>query len=660
MKKLFTFFVFLFIAVSSFSQTRETDSLYNKLKTSRRDTNRVNLFNDLSDQLNSLNPTISLKYAQKARLLAELINYKKGEIKSYCNIGLVYYRQGDYPNALKNYLFAEKLLNQYPNNTILSNVYNNIALVYVELDKFSLAKSFFNKSIKLDNESNNFQGLADSYNNLGSIYAIKNEIRNAKTYFELSLKFRIKSNDTKNLPYTLLNLGDLNILNKNFSTATRQISQALVICEKNDDIIGVSLVYNVIGDLKTAQHEYNEAISYYKKSLELSIQYKIKSHIQHSYEALSTIYQKLGKYKESTYYLKETSKIKDQIFNKENAKNLIEMETKYETEKRKRELLKKSSELDKKNFQINVFRIGFGIILLLVFFIIFNLREKSKINKIILKQKQSVEFQNRIIEEKNKLVETQNKDITDSIKYAERIQHAILPPKNVWERILPNSFVIYQPKDILSGDFHWIAETETHIFVAAADCTGHGVPGALISLVNYNLLNKAVLEKGIEDTGKILDAVNDWLTESLHQKIENSTVKDGMDISLISIHKITNEICFSGAFNSIYVITENELVVYKGNKFPVGSFLDEEINHFTSIKIDVKKGDSIYLFTDGYPDQFGGDKEKKYKHKQLKENLLKIHSKELMNQKEILTSNFNNWKGDLEQLDDVLMIGIKV
>ncbi len=649
----------LFIGISCFSQTRETDSLYNKLKTSRRDTVRVQLFNELSEKLNTINPTISLRYAQKARLLAEILNFQNGIIKAHTNIGVVYYRRGDYSSSLESFFNAEKLLESHPNSTLLSDLYNNMALVYVDIDKLSVANDYFNKSIKIDTDTKHYEGLADSYNNLGSIYALRNELVKAKKFFELSLKYRQISNDDK-LPYTLLNLGNINRRLNNLSTATRQISQALLICQKNDDIIGVASVYNEIGDLKISQNKYQEAISYLIKSLSLSKQYRLKNQLQHCYESLSTAYELTNNYKKANYYFKENEKLKDQIYNIANARNLIEMQTKYESEKRKKELLKTNSEIDKKNFQINVFRIGFILIILLVFFIIYNLREKSKINKIILKQKQAVEIQNKIIEEKNILVETQNKDIKDSIKYAQRIQEAILPPKPLWNKILPDSFVIYQPKDILSGDFNWIAETETHIFVAAADCTGHGVPGALISLVNYNLLNKAVLEKGIVKTGEILDAVNNWLTESLHQEAENSTVKDGMDISLISINKITNHVQFSGAFNSLYIVNEQELRIIKGDKFPVGSFFDEEINLFNTIDVEYQKGDLLYMFTDGYPDQFGGSKGKKYKHNRLKENMSKIVTYSLEDQRSFLLTAFYDWKGDFEQVDDVLLIGLKM
>ena len=338
---------------------------------------------------------------------------------------------------------------------------------------------------------------------------------------------------------------------------------------------------------------------------------------------------------------------------------LAEMEVKFENERQKRLLSISNAQIKKNNSQILLFRIGFVIFILLLLFFIYFLIDKTKINKIILLQKKEVETQNQIIEDKNKVVETQNKDIRDSIRYAERIQSAILPPKSFWSSILPNSFVFYRPKEVLSGDFHWIAETDTHIFVAAADCTGHGVPGAFISIVNYNLLNKAVLEKGMVDTALILDAVNTWLTESLHQTYEESSVKDGMDVSLISINKVSNEVYFSGAYHSIYLVRNDVLVEYKGDKFPVGVFIEDELNQFRSFKVDVQPGDMIYLFTDGFADQFGGPKGKKYKYAQLRDKLVAIGSKDMEEQSSQLMNNFDQWKGNREQVDDGLILGIR-
>jgi serine phosphatase RsbU (regulator of sigma subunit) len=364
-------------------------------------------------------------------------------------------------------------------------------------------------------------------------------------------------------------------------------------------------------------------------------------------------FEKTKDYRQAYVYHKQYTKIRDKIYNAENASQLAEIQTKYETEQKKKELLLSKTELEKQNGIAKFFIFGFVLLLIFIFFVLKSYKTKVLNTRIILEQKLA-------IEEKNRLVENQHKDIKDSIKYAERIQGAILPPTNFWNSILPNSFVLYQPKDVLSGDFYWVAETEDLKFVAAADCTGHGVPGALISIVNYNLLNKAVLEKHITTPGAILDAVNIWLTESLHQTAENSPVKDGMDICLISINKNTNEVLFSGANNPLFVYSDNKLHEYKGDKFPVGSFLDETKLNFKTIAIEVQKGDILYLFSDGYADQFGGEQGKKFKLSKLRSEFKVNHKKPINQQRDLFYKTFKEWKGDLEQVDDVLIIGVEI
>ncbi len=345
--------------------------------------------------------------------------------------------------------------------------------------------------------------------------------------------------------------------------------------------------------------------------------------------------------------------IKDSIYSRESIKSLNDMQTKYETTKTKLELEKK--ELEANNKQLIIYAAFGGCVLLLggVFFIFKGLKKQRRANI-------ELEEKNSIIEEQKHIVEEKNKDIGDSIRYAKRIQEAILPPDKMWYEHLPNSFVIYNPKDILSGDFYWLEKTEDYIFVAAADCTGHGVPGALMSIVNYNLLNKAVLEKNLVMPGEILDSVNYYLTHSLHQSYNEASIKDGMDITLLSINKKTNEIYFAGANNPIYIISEGKLMEVKADKFPVGAFIEENVQNFKSQKLNVKIGDTIYLFTDGYADQFGGPKGKKFKYKQFSDLLLGNCDKPLSQQQLILQQQFTDWKGNLEQVDDVCVLGIKL
>ncbi|HTA61848.1 MAG TPA: two-component regulator propeller domain-containing protein [Bacteroidia bacterium] len=267
----------------------------------------------------------------------------------------------------------------------------------------------------------------------------------------------------------------------------------------------------------------------------------------------------------------------------------------------------------------------------------------------VVKQKEELEQQKEIIEEKNK-------DITDSINYAKRIQDAILPPIELIQQKLPDTFLLYKPKDIIAGDFYWMEEIDHIIFIAAADCTGHGVPGAMVSVVCSNALNSAVKEFGLRDTGKILDKTRELVLETFKKSGEE--IKDGMDISLLAIDEAKQQVLWSGANNQLWYISNNQLHEIKADKQSIGK--TDNPKPFTAHTITFKKDDVYYLMTDGYPDQFGGPKGKKFKYKQLEEKLLAISDKPLQEQNTILKNTFNDWKGNLHQVDDVTLIGIKL
>ncbi len=257
-------------------------------------------------------------------------------------------------------------------------------------------------------------------------------------------------------------------------------------------------------------------------------------------------------------------------------------------------------------------------------------------------------------------IEEQKKHITDSIHYAKRIQNAILPSNDFAKTLLPNSFLLYKPKDIVSGDFYWMRDEDDKALFAAVDCTGHGVPGAFMSIVGHNYLNHAVNVTGARKPNEILDALNNGVTSSLGQHSGENAVKDGMDIGLCSLDYKSNKLEYAGAFNPTYIIRNGEIIEIKGDKFPVGSFVGETLQSFKNNEFQLEKGDTFYIFSDGYPDQFGGPKGKKFKYKQFRELLLSIQDKDMAVQKVILDETIEAWRGDIEQLDDILVIGVRI
>jgi len=289
-------------------------------------------------------------------------------------------------------------------------------------------------------------------------------------------------------------------------------------------------------------------------------------------------------------------------------------------------------------------------------------RLKNEANIKIVQQKEEILTQHHVLEE-------QHKEITDSINYAKRIQDAILPPLTMVKEHLPESFILYKPKDIVAGDFYWMEAitgnkqsstlTTQHsqlLLFAAADCTGHGVPGAMVSVVCHNSMNRAVREFGLTEPHHILDKTRELVVETFEKS--HDEVYDGMDVALCSLDKNTNKLSFAGANNGLYLIRNNELIEYKPDKQPIGNY--DNIKPFNKHEIQLEKGDVIYMYTDGYADQFGGIKGKKFKYKPFRELLISIHQKPMEEQHNLINAAFIKWQGELEQIDDVCVIGVRV
>jgi sigma-B regulation protein RsbU (phosphoserine phosphatase) len=291
----------------------------------------------------------------------------------------------------------------------------------------------------------------------------------------------------------------------------------------------------------------------------------------------------------------------------------------------------------------------------------------------ILSQKEEIEAQRDSIQEQRNIlsdinrslqkayheIEEQKKHIEDSIHYARRIQNAILPPNDFVANLLPDSFVLYKPKDIVSGDFYWMAKKDNLVIVAAVDCTGHGVPGAFMSIVGSNQLNFAINVKNVVRPDEILNALNEGVTKTLRQTRLSSSVKDGMDIAIITIDFEKAKLNFAGGNNPLFIIRNNELIQIKADKFPIGGYMGEKLKGFTNNEVDLQKGDVLYLFSDGYADQFGGTDDSKFLIRRFRDILLKMHNEPMNEQKEILDQIHDNWRGNSVQIDDILVIGIR-
>ncbi|MBA4241664.1 MAG: hypothetical protein C0448_13135 [Sphingobacteriaceae bacterium] len=651
------FIILFFTPIVFFAQNfKRIDSLTILINNEKNDTTKINQIHTLFLETEGNNSNYATVLAKEEVKLSEITRFKLE--RSYGDLASIYMNSGDYKKSLETYYKAETYCQNYKSpkkDELLADIYSGIASVYSKLQNHTSAISSLKKAINIAIKLQNEEEIARYNVNLGNHYFNSNKLDKAIEHYNIGEEIFYKLKDSTNLIYVYNGFGNAYFEKKDYKRALDYFQKfyKFVLKFTSEDKSNIAIALENIGETSSKMGNYELGLTNCIKAGELFAELNDKTSLYITYENIAKIYALQNNYQKSNEYFQKYVHLKDSIFDEDTKNTIHEMSIKYESDKKEQENQVLTLE-NKNKKQVIYFAFGGCVLLLgLVFFIFKGYKAKQKANK-------ELKVKNEIIQQQKTIVEEQHQDIKDSIKYAQRIQGAILPPKNMWEKILPNSFLLYMPKDVLSGDFYWVEETKDYVYVAAADCTGHGVPGALISIVNFNLLNKAVLEKDLVTPSEILDAVNIWLTESLHQTYGESTVRDGMDVTLIAIHKHSNEVLFAGANNPIYHITNGELHQIKGDKFPVGAFIEDKIQKFTTKRFTVEKGDSIFLFSDGYADQFGGPKGKKYKYAQFQEKLKSIQQFPLTQQHEIMRKEFIDWKGSHEQVDDVLLVGIKI
>ncbi|MBL7884570.1 MAG: tetratricopeptide repeat protein [Bacteroidia bacterium] len=662
MKKIV--FVFVLIQSCLFAQTN-VDSILNYIKTIDADSLKYKALVSLSEYYSDESPEKSISYLEEAKLIALALKNNAFIANVTNDLGNNNYYIGNFEKSIKNYLESMAANEILKNTRGVANMMNNIASVFVEQGSYKKSLEYNFNALKIREENlANGTGKKDevgmSLGNIGRAYYYMNDYDKAMMYYNKSLKISEETGNKKRTALMYNNIGSVYAEKGIYDKALDYFNKTFSIQYELGNKQMQALSLNNIAEVYYKKNEYKYAIDFYNKALVIAKELGAKDDIKTSYDGLHSCYSDLKDYENAHRYLLLYREIKDSIFNEENSAQLNEMLTKFESDKKQKEI-----ELLQKDNEVHaVFRNSLAVVCILILIVALLLYNRNKV-----KQKANVDLskKNKNIEEKNKLIELQNyelslknKEITDSIKYAKRLQLAILPPDTQVKRLLPNSFVLYKPKDIVSGDFYWVEQWGTKTLVAAADCTGHGVPGAFMSIVGNNLLQQAVNIYGLSNPNLILNDLNKNISKILHQSEEASSVKDGMDIALLAIDYTNLKLQYSGAYNPLWIIRDNSLIEITGDKHPVGAFVGEELKLFRNNDFDLKLGDTLYIFTDGYADQFGGEKGKKFKYKSLKDLLLSSQDKSMDEQKIILELQFNRWKGNLEQIDDVCIIGIRI
>lgn len=651
------------------STLKKVDSLKYIIDTTVIDTIKAQAYLELGFKLYPKNIDTLIPYSDSARQIAdenlkrkdlsERENYTFNRISSdaLSNIGYAHIKRDDYKTGLDLYFESLRIRELIGYKRGLSNSYNNIAGVYNSMNEPQKALDYYMKSLEIRTELEEVKNIALSHNNIGYTYQQMDRSDSALWHYEKSYEIYLAEDNMIGQARTLTNLGTVYRANKEFDKALDYFERGMEIRRRNNYESGLVYSLQNIANLYIEMGNYSKAKIYAfecKELIDKSPRISWSKKIAHT---LYQIYRHEGNYKKSLEMYEEFVELKDSLRDKELEKELIRNEYSYQYQQQAREDSLKAAEQQKVNEALLTAEKAenekrkqqsyflYGVIALVLIFGGFIL------NRFLLTRKQKRQFEDQKI-----LVEEKNNEIVDSINYAKGIQEAILPPSERMKSLLGDHFVLYKPKDIVAGDFYWADQIGEHIIYAAADCTGHGVPGAMVSVVCHNALHRCIHEFGLSSPDEILNKTRDLVIETFETTARE--VKDGMDIALCAINKSKMTLQYAGANNNLYLIRKGEMIEYKADKQPVGKHPNQQ--SFSKQEIKLEKGDLIYVFTDGYPDQFGGEKGKKFKYKNLKNLLMGMHQHPLSEQQSKLDATFEQWKGDMEQLDDVCVIGVRV
>jgi tetratricopeptide (TPR) repeat protein/serine phosphatase RsbU (regulator of sigma subunit) len=636
----------------------------------------------------------ALEAFQKALTIRERIGDQQGIANSYNNIGIIHKTQGRYAEALESYQKALTIRERIGDQQGIASSYNNIGLIHKTQGRYAEALESHQKALAIHERIGDQQGIASSYNNIGLIHTNQGRYAEALESYQKALTIRERIGDQQGIAACYGNIGNIHADQGRYAEALEAYQKALTILKRTGDQRGIAVSYYNIGNVHGDQRRYAKALEAYKKALPIAQSLQLHDllddiyiHLAQTDSALAASGQK-HLWKSAYLHHRLYAAYKDSVLNEASIRKQAQLESQYEYEK-KTALLKAEQEkeraladaqLRQRETQRNLSLLALGIALIgLATFAILYRKIRQQRDLI---QKQSDEIQqknlaleqynaelkstNQALEESNRIIQQQaesllekNEEILDSIRYAERIQRAILPSAEKWQRLLPESFLLYKPRDIVAGDFYWLEETERYIFLGVADATGHGVPGAFVSIVCANALHKAVLEEGLESPAEILWRVREVVVSQLTQTGEK--VKDGMDIALIRFAKgDRSRAVFAGANRPLWIVSAEGVLEVAGTRQPIGYVEEPKPFEEVELMLGSRAPAMVYAFTDGIVDQMGGSKGRKLLPKGLREWLLSLWSQPVAKQAESLTALFETWRGERPQMDDVTIVGVRV
>ncbi|EAY24520.1 tetratricopeptide repeat protein [Microscilla marina] len=702
----------------AFAWQRPVDKLLAKLeKHPANDRKKVDLL--CSVAYNHASPKQARAYAQKALKLAKQLNYPRGIIKAYRFTGLAYMSARDFKKALHYYNIALEAAKDAGELKQMARIYLNIGLIYRSQAVYNQALAYMLKSLKLSEKLDDQRGIAFTCNNIGVVYNTQKNYPLSLKYYQRALKIKRTLGNKRSTANTIHNIGAVYGAQGKYDLAMKYSLEAAQIKKEVKHPKGLANSYGQIGKLYLAQHKYNQAIKYYTASLaidqdigekygitetsiNLGVAYtKLKQYntakdwlqkgrqlaqkinarelVQDSYQGLAEWFQAQGRFEQALQYHQKYTALKDSLFNSQTSKQIAKMQVLYETEKKELENKVLKDEQAQQKMLLNAQKatirqqkiitllvvIGLLTTALLAFALFRQRQQKQKTNNLLKQKNEEIFTTNEILATVNLNLEAKNEHITASIDYAQHIQQAIFPAEGKLQQVFAHSFVYFTPLEIVSGDFYWLAELNTaqtksytKKVLAVVDCTGHGVPGAFMSLIATVLLKEAVLLKHIHSPELILNELHRNIRQTLKQKQNYN--RDGMEIAVVVVEPETHTLEFAGARRPLVYVQDQHLHTIKGDRLPIGGEQRESERRFTKHLLYLHRPLSFYLFSDGYQDQFGGEHGKKMGSQRLTQLLDEVHHLPMETQQKSVEQKFTQWKGNMPQTDDVLVCGVRL
>ena len=572
---------------------------------------------------------------------------------TYADIGYIYMDMKKYTKALELYQLAFDIAIKYKNDKLIYLTSTYKGQLNQMLGNHEKAIAAYQEAIDSDLKQNNERNIAILYNNMGSVYVSMKQFNKAIECADKAYPTWEKLEDKNGLANYNTTVGTAYVMIENYEKAEKYLLTA----EKLNLELGKTMYLTEVyfGLIEIFMFKKNKGqMKFYIDKIEVITKVSPNPNLMESYYSMLAEYYAFSNQNDSAYfYLSKYLNLKDSTMDISKQEQITLLSEQFDTEKKEYDikLLKSENEKDKiiihqQDRQLYFMIAALSLFLVLSIIIFINYKERKKAFEVVSIQKDEIQ--------------KKNNEINDSIKYAKRIQNAILPASKIVKEYLKDSFILYKPKDVVAGDFYWMESVGNDILFAAADCTGHGVPGAMVSVVCHNAMNRSVREFGLTEPGLILDKTREIVLEEFSKSEDD--VKDGMDIALCSLNFEMGKcnLKYAGANNPLWIIRNNDLIETKADRQPIGKF--ENVKPYTTHNVELFKGDSVYIFTDGYADQFGGQNDKKFSIKRLKRLLLSINDKSTMQQQDILQSTFEDWmkQSNAEQIDDVCGIGLKI